>query len=313
VKDLGKLRAANEGDHRAFQHVLDVAYGRKGKLVHELMEPFLITPKSEIPPPMIQGLERSRPPVYSQAFRALLTNPLSRKTKALTLEKIDKPPKLPSRADPDSEDARLLGPLSKRRHVNILWRAYTHEVKYTIPPLDVKLSQQGHSNGENKLDIPSSPSGTASNSMSFGVTLGGFQDAGMVERLRLMAGLGGGNRAMTRRERRALSGPEVSDASLHPSLLPTRQLRRSHRWLLSKIPLLKCVPHKDDPTVKNRKTSYSVYLANEALRNSRFKARQKISPVDHSWIVYGETTRRRRHNSASTANASGQTNGGEAR
>lgn len=38
VKELRRLHKANEGDRKALQHVLDTAYGRKGKLKHELMK-----------------------------------------------------------------------------------------------------------------------------------------------------------------------------------------------------------------------------------------------------------------------------------
>lgn len=38
VQDLRKLEAANKQNTKAFKHVLDVAYGRKGKLKRELME-----------------------------------------------------------------------------------------------------------------------------------------------------------------------------------------------------------------------------------------------------------------------------------
>lgn len=38
LQDLRKLEAANKHHVQAFTHVLDVAYGRKGKLKRELME-----------------------------------------------------------------------------------------------------------------------------------------------------------------------------------------------------------------------------------------------------------------------------------
>jgi LYR motif-containing protein 2-like len=38
MKELRRLRRANEGDRKALQQVLDLAYGRQGKLKHELMK-----------------------------------------------------------------------------------------------------------------------------------------------------------------------------------------------------------------------------------------------------------------------------------
>lgn len=38
AQDLQRLRAANGGQSTAFDRMLDIAYGRVGKLRHELME-----------------------------------------------------------------------------------------------------------------------------------------------------------------------------------------------------------------------------------------------------------------------------------
>ena len=38
LQDLRKLQRANTGDRKAFEHVLDAAYGRKGKLKWELLD-----------------------------------------------------------------------------------------------------------------------------------------------------------------------------------------------------------------------------------------------------------------------------------
>ena len=37
AQDLRKLEAAHDGDSAAYAHILDVAYGRKGKLKWEIM------------------------------------------------------------------------------------------------------------------------------------------------------------------------------------------------------------------------------------------------------------------------------------
>lgn len=37
-QELFKLQRANRGEKKSFDHVLDLAYGRKGKLKHELMQ-----------------------------------------------------------------------------------------------------------------------------------------------------------------------------------------------------------------------------------------------------------------------------------
>jgi len=53
---------------------------------------------------------------------------------------LEHPPTLPARADPKSEDARLLGPLSLRCQVNIRWRFFSQQRDLTWWPLEVDSS-----------------------------------------------------------------------------------------------------------------------------------------------------------------------------
>ncbi|KAJ7932578.1 hypothetical protein B0H13DRAFT_2307719 [Mycena leptocephala] len=108
-KDLRKLEAANKQNVHAFNHVLDVAYGRKGKLKRELMEPLLTDPTAPVPPRIIPAVESSRPPVYSKELLVLLASSASRVGRVPSKAFVDSPPKLPARANPNSEEARLLG------------------------------------------------------------------------------------------------------------------------------------------------------------------------------------------------------------
>ncbi|KAJ7293404.1 hypothetical protein C8J57DRAFT_1490821 [Mycena rebaudengoi] len=130
-KDLRKVEGANNRNAKAFDHILDVAYARKGKLRHETMEPILTDPTEPIPPKIIPAVEKSRPPVYSQELTALLTSPHSRIRRPLDKKHLACPTTLPARADPASADARLLGPFSKRRETNIRWRYFVAECKKT--------------------------------------------------------------------------------------------------------------------------------------------------------------------------------------
>ncbi|KAJ7275220.1 hypothetical protein B0H12DRAFT_988373, partial [Mycena haematopus] len=151
AKDVRKLEAASKRSIKAFQHVLDVAYGRKGKLKRELLEPILTDPTVPIPPRIIPAVESSRPPVYSKELRALLTSPASRSVgKAVSERTLDFPPKLPARADPKSEDARILGPFSKRREKNIRWRYFVEQLQNVQPALQLVIE-----------NIPAGTRGTA--------------------------------------------------------------------------------------------------------------------------------------------------------
>ncbi|KAK0245673.1 hypothetical protein EDD85DRAFT_801796 [Armillaria nabsnona] len=227
TKELATVKAAIQGSTPAFNHVLDVAYGRKGKLRWELMQPLLTDPKAEKPPPIIPAVEKSRPPVYPKELAALLTSPASRSTKkALTLEDLETPPTLPSRADPTSEDAKLLGPLSKRREVNIRWRFFTQEATKVYPPLEVKA----------KVFSNTPADASPVTIREAGIRGFGFQEQGLLEDIHSIVGRGKeGLRPVTRRELQAMEkiGQTPSPpAARHPS----RWLRRRYQQLLGKLP-----------------------------------------------------------------------------
>ncbi|KAF8898926.1 hypothetical protein BD779DRAFT_48542 [Infundibulicybe gibba] len=153
-KELRKIHAANNGNHKAFAHILDVAYGRKGKLRWEIMEPLLSHPQALVPPRIIPAVEKSRPPIYSPELKALLTSAHSRTTKPLSPQALNSPPLMPARANPSSEEARLLGRLSKRREVNIRWRYFTVEWKKIRPPLEVVVKDISHDQGSPHIMRP---------------------------------------------------------------------------------------------------------------------------------------------------------------
>ena len=72
--------------------------------------------------------------MYSPEITAPLGSTLARRGSPRTQRQLQNPFSLPSRADPESSDAKILGPLSKRREVNLRWRFFEEEVKVQ-PPL----------------------------------------------------------------------------------------------------------------------------------------------------------------------------------
>ncbi|RDB28879.1 hypothetical protein Hypma_015714 [Hypsizygus marmoreus] len=228
-QDFRKIEAAINGNTKAFAHVLDLAYGRKGKLKWELMKPLFSDPNAPIPPRIIPAVEKSRPPVYSPELKALLTSNLSRKNKPLTPKSFSFPPTLPLRADPNSEDARLLGPFSKRREVNIRWRYFTSEWKKIRPPLEIVLEDT--STGEvlrGNADADVARAGIRGLSM---------QGQGVFDDIEAIVNPLSGPRPPTRKERRnsdADTQPPQTAALRHPS----RWLRRRYQELLGRLPIL---------------------------------------------------------------------------
>ncbi|KAL0071793.1 hypothetical protein AAF712_000715 [Marasmius tenuissimus] len=179
-QDMRKIQAACEGDYKAFDHVLDLVYGRKGKIKWEIM--------------------KAR---YLGHF----------------------PPTLSPRADPSTEEARLLGPLSKRREVNTRWRYFVREWKKVYPPLQLILRD------------PSSGAESARPEDIHRVNIRevGAQGHGLFEEIEKLVGKPLSTRRLTRRERKT---SEAADTPNAPVRHPSRWLRRRYQRLLGKLPVL---------------------------------------------------------------------------
>jgi hypothetical protein len=232
-KTIQQIRAANNGSHQAFNHILDLAYGRVGRLRWELMEPLLSDPNAPLPPPIIPGKESSRPPVYSQELTALLISGLSRRKRPLAPDDLSFPPILPQRADPNSSDAQILGPFSKRREVNARWRYFGQEWKKVLPPLQISVSPSREVGGEG------SDLGT-----STAVRKIGFDGTTVLEELFQLT-------------------TKPKNASGSGTFLPRRWLRRRYQELLGRLPILTFISARE---AKKKSGGFSVSLAPNALK-----------------------------------------------
>ncbi|TDL28205.1 hypothetical protein BD410DRAFT_782176 [Rickenella mellea] len=287
-QDLKRLRAANEGDIKAVRNVLDVAYGRKGKLKWELLEPFLDDPSTAKLPKIIPAVESSRPPTYPSALSALLTSAQSRTSKPLKPDNLTTPTSLPARHDPDSEEARLLGPLSRRRHVNLLWRYFTVQTRKILPPLQVAVSELSK-NGERYTEFTSN-----CDLPRLDVRGGAMQETGVFEHLHDIAGSVPIPRPLTRRQRRmSVNGDfhaEVKipqpDRQIKP--LPSRFLRRRHQEVLAKLPLLTYAVYDNDDGhgAVQRKPKFQVDLSSRAYDESLRHSSRRYPEVDEANMVW---------------------------
>ncbi|KAK7059153.1 hypothetical protein VNI00_001780 [Paramarasmius palmivorus] len=222
TRDMRKVEAACNGSTSGFDHVLDLAYGRKGKLRWEIMQPLLNDPTKPLPAPIIASKPKSRPPVYSKELSALITSLYSRRTKPLSTKSLAFPPKLSLRADPTSEEARTLGPLSKRREVNTRWRYFVQEWKKVYPPLDVVV--------RNASDGSESSSRAATSEANIrGV---GFQGERLFEEIEEL--VGPASPASRPKPRRGEESTSLTAPQRHPS----RWLRRRYQALLYRLPVL---------------------------------------------------------------------------
>ena len=179
---------------------------------------------------------------------------------------LEYPPTLPARADPRSEDARLLGPLSLRRQVNIRWRFFSQQRDLTWWPLEVGSSALAGIEPSPSHSIPST----------------GFERLDMVqeiERLATQSSDRPGDKCLrqdTVREHDATTNV-VHTPPLLPPKLPTRSrrwMRRRYRDLLAKIPALVVQPsnpsEKDKSTLKYvvRRSSEEAYIQGQGQRRT---------------------------------------------
>jgi len=246
--------------------------------------PLLSDPNAPPAPRIIPNYERSRRPVYSPELTALLTSTHSRTTKALQNANLESPPIMPPRADPSSEETRLLGPFSKRREVNLHWRYFKREWKKVLPPLQLSVKEISDVN----------ESSDKHDTARFGVRGVGLQGGRVLEEAQILAGpawkpLSTPRRAKQRPESQNLNSPE----SAFTSSLPTRWLRKRYQNLLGKVPIL--TYHTKERKIghnNNRPTSrYEVSLAPSAISSHIRYGANRLPPVDEAnlrWIQLAE-------------------------
>lgn len=181
-------------------------------------------------------------------MKALLTSSYSRTTKALKPDAIVTPSTLPPRADPKSEEAQLLGPLSKRREVNLRWRFFVDETKKVIPPLHITLS--------------STPQGETEPA---GLVKFGLQTQDVFKEIESIAGPLHVAPPLTRRERES-SGSSLTYERIRRH--PSRWLRRRYQALLARIPVLK-YNGAQIPKSGRAISPYSVELSGRAQEKNR--------------------------------------------
>jgi hypothetical protein len=146
------------------------------------------------------------------------------------------PPILPDRADPNSSDAKVLGPFSKRREVNARWKYFRQEWKKVFPPLQISVSldrDMGVEGGDDTSSV---------------VRKIGFDGTPVLEELV-----------------RLTTNPRNQSREGFVGHLPSRWLRRRYQELLGKLPILTFIPARED--AKARKPGgFAVSLAPNALK-----------------------------------------------
>ena len=225
-------------------------------------------------------MERSRPPVYGPELEALLISPYTRPSgKNPKLSHLLSPPTLPPRASPSSEDARLFGPFSKRREVNIRWRYFSHHWKRLYPPLEVSVKQQGTQETSSQEDAL----------LGARIRGVGLQTAGQLDEVKSLAGPASEKPPAPRRID-PIYLPHTHPSAADRRSQPNRFLRRRYRELLGRIPVLTYtyVPDKSVTNSNNypmgkyevslTRTALSPYVRQETVHS------QELDAVDLAWF-----------------------------
>jgi len=246
--------------HRSLLHISDTK------------KPMLSDPTIPPPKPIIPSKPKSRPPVYSRELQALLTTGFSRSTaNPLKPEHLIFPPVLPARADPSSEEARLLGPLSKRREVNKRWRYFVTEWKKILPPLEVVVKTPDGSENTGLDDVSQA-----------GIRSAGFQGYGVFKEIEDIIGPVTPARPITRRERRTRPEDNPSPPSAMPRH-PSRWLRRRYQELLGRLPAL---IYGYDPRYPEGRGSYSAQASIGALHHDVKATAHRRPVLDDSGLAW---------------------------
>ncbi|KAF9566145.1 hypothetical protein CPC08DRAFT_129830 [Agrocybe pediades] len=147
----------------------------------------------------------------------------ARTSKPLERKDFAQPRTLPPRAIPSSEEARLLGPFSKRREVNIRWRFFRHETQKILPPFEVAVGQSQDREMDNPVSGKQLP----------------MQHVGILRSVEELIGDPFPRPPMTRRERHSLTEDQrPSDSASAATGHPSRWVKRRYRTLLGKLPQL---------------------------------------------------------------------------
>jgi len=236
-----------------------------------LLQPLLSDPSVPLPPPIIPPLESSRPPVYSPEMTALMESTFSRNGPPRTAKQLQHPPILPARANPESSDAKILGPLSKRREVNLRWRFFEKETAKIQPPIE---ASRVHFVQASVLHDKSTETSTIEGQLTPPPV--GFQGTSVLHDLEAIASPNPNLPKHTRNP--VLRNPTDTDPS---SSTVNRFIRRQHRKLLRKIPILTYSKHPLSPVGK-----YQVSLSPLAYSGSPIMLTSAVPMADEADLAW---------------------------
>ena len=227
------------------------------------------TPRERI----IPAVKNSAPPTYPRTLLSLLTSQRGIKTsKPLSAASLLTPRSLPERAiNPSSEEARLLGPFSLRRLVNIHQRQFNEQTSRVLPPLEVRVLPGREVVEERGLHVPKT----------------GLETFDPIQGLMKLA-TSSSSPGPLRRKKNDETSTGTIEAEKENALLgkvgnrSRRWLRRRYRELLADIPSLTVQAHPGsrDPQYNVDWAAPGLALSHEAPRPLRL-----MTPAEKKWIT----------------------------
>ncbi|KAH7106740.1 hypothetical protein BKA62DRAFT_684952 [Auriculariales sp. MPI-PUGE-AT-0066] len=206
--ELRMLERANTGRHeRAFDRMLDMAYGRKGPLKQELFKPVRDAPPEL---PLLPHDPNTRSPGITPLFGALATASAARhwRQKTSSHAALRWPLQLTVRDSP--EHIQLCGPIPKRRVANARKKAFRTQSEAVYPPLEIL--------GETDVaaELP-------------------FQGTGLQQEVSMLAGVSSPHSPI-----KGVSDHSSESKFINPVVpaMPTRFLRRRYASLLRRLPVV---------------------------------------------------------------------------
>ncbi|CAG8433987.1 491_t:CDS:2 [Scutellospora calospora] len=220
---LYRIKRANVFDIKSVNRILELTYGRRGPMKHQLLKPIINEP-SEAPKPIVPGFPRTAPPRMSQTLQTLLSS----QVKNL----------YPTLPEPKHK------PLYPSRKANLLWRHYSKIMKTVLPPVDdVTLDQLEKNAGKGTL--------TGQGVADRNISLRNHNFDGL-NRLRIPKNTG----APKSPRDHVKEGPYCSARPHNPR---PRFIRRLYQRLLTKIPIMKedTESKYSNPNIFENKNNYS--------------------------------------------------------
>lgn len=217
---------------------------------------------------------------FPAPLAALVTSPMAHTARPPSRAQLSKPPTLPERADPTTEEARLIGPLNSQRIKAIRGRYFNSQLSKVRAPIAIELKRKDGRPIEDKEGFAKRAGLSKVNLESGRRVLAGLEAKSQVsakplpprrlqtlEQIRSSTPIPPQVRQKMDDDQRRIFSPSSKNSKWHrPKTVTSRLLRRRYQDILSKSPILVVEDRIDKSSPSSSPTassgfSYSVTLS----------------------------------------------------